>query len=79
MRLLCDAVSADFAGSSTDDAFFARQVGVILAAHGTNADIVAMTRADALFRRGEDEAARRWLRIFRRIALSPTHTRARAD
>ena len=38
--------------------------------HGDNADIVAAHNADELFRKGDVLGGRRWLAIFRKLAMA---------
>jgi hypothetical protein len=48
----------------------AREIDLLVKEHGHDADIVAAKRADALFRSGDVLGGRRWLTIFRRLAMS---------
>jgi len=43
---------------------------LLIIQHGTDADIVAARRAEALLRDGNITEGNRWLEIFRRIAMS---------
>jgi hypothetical protein len=74
-----DAAS-DIAGpddTGRDDHELSRDADRLLTEHGEDADHVAARRADSLFRDGNMLGGTRWLKIFRRIAM--THRRGAAD
>jgi hypothetical protein len=48
----------------------ASEIDLLVKERGDNADIVAAQKADVLFRSGDVLGGRRWLTIFRRLAMS---------
>ncbi len=54
-------------GSLSNDA------ALLLNEHAEDADVVAASRADALYRRGDAVGGARWLKIFRAIATWHVH------
>jgi hypothetical protein len=53
-----------------DEAEISKAAKLLIDQHGKDADIVAARRADALLRDGNTTEGRRWLEIFRKIAMS---------
>ena len=53
-----------------DELQLSRDVDQLLMEYGEDADNVAASRADALFREGDMTSGARWLRIFRKIAMA---------
>ena len=60
-----------------DDRELSRDAERLLTEHGEEADYIAARRADTLFRDGDRRGGTRWLKVFRRIAM--THRRSAAD
>ena len=54
-----------------DDPELSRDADRLLTEHGEDADHVAARRADTSFRDGDVIGGSRWLKVFRRIAMTP--------
>lgn len=63
--------------SGHDDHQLSRDADRLLTEHGEDADHIAARRADTLFRDGDMQGGARWLKVFRRIAM--THRRRATD
>ena len=46
------------------------EIELLVKKHGDDADIVAAHKADELFRKGDVLGGRRWLQIFRKLAMA---------
>ena len=53
-----------------NDSDISKAVKLLVDQQGSDADVVAARRADALFREGKVSEGDRWLEIFRSIAMS---------
>jgi len=69
--------TAEWDDSGHDDHQLSRDADRLLTEHGDNADHIAARRADSLFREGDMQGGARWLKVFRRIAM--THRRRATD
>jgi hypothetical protein len=56
-------------GNTKDKPEISRAAKLLVDQHGSDADIVAAHRADALFCEGKTTEGTRWLEIFRRLAM----------
>jgi hypothetical protein len=64
-----DKASAGRAAPVGDDGI-AEEIERLVKKHGDDADTVAARRADELFCKGDAAGGKRWLAIFRKLAMS---------